>query len=455
MPGGLGVFVQGYPAVGDRVRAEVFKVKKNHVHARLLEVLEPSPHRVDPACPHFGVCGGCKWQHVDYAAQLRIKRKRVEDTLVHIGGFVAPAVADALPAPETLHYRNKMEFSFSRKRFLLERERDLGPAELDKPMDFALGFHAPRFYEKVVDIDQCFIATPDMNVALEVVKPFCRAHGCSIYSTQTHDGFLRNLAVRHAGATGELMVNLVTSDHDPALMIELRDALLAALGERLTTFVNNTTARKNTAAVGEQEYILHGPGTITETLCGRSFTISANSFFQTNTAQAARLYDLVLQQAGLERDSIVYDLYSGTGVIALLLAGSCARVLGFEVVDSAVEDARENARRNGVANCTFRRLDLKDFKKVGSELEAFGLPDVVVVDPPRAGLHPKVLQALLNLRPRRVVYVSCNPASLARDAAALCEQGPFVLGLVQPVDMFPHTNHIECVGCLEHTERVE
>jgi 23S rRNA (uracil1939-C5)-methyltransferase len=447
---GMGVFVQGPVAVGDRVAAEIFKVKKNYVSARLCEVLELSPHRVEPRCAHFGVCGGCKWQHVDYDEQVRIKRKRVGDVLTHIGGVQDPPLAPAIPAVSPYHYRNKIEFSFSGQRYLLETEDREGG--LDKPADFALGFHAPRFYEKVVDIDECHIATPEMSKVLVAVKAFCRERGLSVYSTKTHEGFLRNLVIRHAGSTGQLMVNLVTSSYEGGLMAELCDVLQGVLGDGLTTFVNNTTDRKNTVAIGDAEEVVYGPAVITERVGQYEFALSANSFFQTNSKQALRLYDVVVEQARLQPTDVVYDLYSGIGVIALYISSLCESVLGIEVVDSAVRDARANADHNQVDNCRFEKLDLKDIRKVEKDLAAYGHPDVVIVDPPRAGLHPNVVKALDELAPRRIVYVSCNPASLARDVKILLDAGTYRLETVVPIDMFPHTNHVECVARLERVQ---
>ena len=446
---GMGVFVRGPVAVGDRVRAEVFKVKKKHAQARLIEILEPSPHRVEPACAHFGACGGCKWQHVDYEEQLRLKSKLVADALAHIGGFTGVDVRPAIPAEAKYHYRNKIEFSFSRQRYLLAGEQDVAESDLEKPTTFALGFHAPRLFAKVVDVDACHIATPEMNTVLQAVKQFCIDRSLSIYCTQAHDGFLRQVIVRQAAATGQLMVNFVTSSHDADCMHHLLDVLQAALGDRLTTLVNNTTSRKNNSSLGEEEYVVYGPGVIEDHLGPFRFLISANSFFQTHTAQAERLYEQTMALVDPAEGDVLYDLYCGTGSITLYAAARCDRVLGLELAASSVADAQANAERNGVENVDFAQIDLKDIKQVLPDLEEFGAPDIVIVDPPRAGVHPKVLEVLTRLAPRRIVYVSCNPASLARDAAVLCESGGYRLREVVPIDMFPHTNHIECVARLD------
>jgi 23S rRNA (uracil1939-C5)-methyltransferase len=448
---GMSIFVQGAAAVGDVVRAEIFKIKKKYLVARFREIVKPSPHRIDPVCPYFGLCGGCKWQHMDYTEQLRLKRKQVQDALEHIGGFKEIQCEPCLPAPELFGYRNKMDFSFTDLRYLTPEEIGIESGEHEKPLDFALGFHAPGCYSKAIDIDHCDLSTEEMNIALNTVRAFCLRHKeeLPIYSTRSHTGELRNLMVRHGGQTGEFMVNLVTSTHHPDLMQTLCKELIAALGDRLTTFVNNTTSAKNTVAFGEKEFVLHGPGTITDRLGDYTYRISANSFFQTNTVQAETLYLQIMETARLQPTDIVYDLFCGTGSIALFASGHCQKVLGVEMVESSVNDARENARRHGVENCEFIRLDLKDIKEIETEMREFGHPDVVITDPPRAGMNPKAVKMLLKMAPPVIVYVSCNPASLARDGQMLCEDGTYRLVHCRPVDMFPQTNHVESVARFE------
>jgi 23S rRNA (uracil1939-C5)-methyltransferase len=448
---GMAVFVQGAAAVGDVVRAEIFKIKKSYMVARFSELVRPSVHRIDPVCPYFGLCGGCKWQHMDYAEQLRLKRKQVQDALEHIGGFSGIECGPCIPADDLFGYRNKMDFSFTDLRYLTPDEMDLEPDQHDKPVDFALGFHAPGCYSKAIDIDHCDLSTEEMNIALTTVRAFCLKHKneLPVYSTHTHTGELRNLVVRHGGHTGEFMVNLVTSTHLPELMAELNEDLKTAFGNRLTTFVNSITSAKNTVAFGEEEFILHGPGFITDRLGDYTYRISPNSFFQTNTAQAEKLYHQILECAQLQPEHIVYDLFCGTGSITLFAAAHCRKVLGMELVESSVRDARENATRHHVLNCEFIQLDLKNIGLIEDEMREFGMPDTVITDPPRAGMNPRAVKMLLKLLPATVIYVSCNPASLARDGSMLCEGGEYRLASCQPIDMFPQTNHVESVARFE------
>ena len=446
---GMVVLVRGLVTPGDRVRAAITKIKKNYLEARLVEVLASSPDRVGPVCAHYGVCGGCKWQHVRYERQLEFKRKVVADALSRLGGFDGAVVAPALAAAHPYHYRNKVDFTFSNERFLLDAEVNMPDADRIKPSDFALGFHRRGCFHKVIDIDRCHIASELSSRVLGLTKAFFLRHRRRAYSTISHDGFLRNLMIRHAGSTGELMVNLITSSFEADLMAQYRDYLLDDLGKALTTVVNSTTSRKNLVAYGEEHHVLHGPGTIREVLDGLSFAISPNSFFQTNSAQALTLYQTATRMADLGPDDVLYDLYCGTGSITLFAGRKAREAWGFELEPSAVADARENARRNGLIHCSFIATDLKQLRE--AMLQAGPRPDVVITDPPRAGMHERAVATLRELAPRRIVYVSCHPGSLARDLQALCAEGLYTLREVQPVDLFPHTFHIESVALLERT----
>ena len=440
------VFVRG-GIPGDTVTGRLIRVSKKFAEAEIAGVVVPSPLRVTPRCRFFGVCGGCTWQHLSYQGQCDFKRLQVADALERIGGFTGVPVLPTMGAEDVFFYRNKMEFSFGTRwltREEMEHARRSGKE--DNPPDrFALGLHIPQRFDRVLDIDECHLQSPASTAIVNTVRAFCRERNLSVYSTTTHTGFLRNLVIREGKQTGEVMVNLVTSEeHDPTLR-----ALCAALLQEvpaITTIVNNITIRKSQVAVGEREIVYAGSGFITERIGRRRYRISANSFFQTNTVQAERLYDTVRRMAALRPGDVVFDLYSGTGAIALHVADDAAAVVGIEAVASAVEDARKNAAENGVNNCTFVLGDLKD-RLVGETARPGDtpVPDVILVDPPRAGMHPKVVEKILEMHPRRIVYVSCNPATQARDAKLLCEGGVYGVDEAQPVDMFPHTTHVENV----------
>jgi 23S rRNA (uracil1939-C5)-methyltransferase len=446
---GIGVMVTGVLAPGDRVLATVYKVKPRYLEARAIELLAPSPDRVEPVCPVFGVCGGCKWMHVSYEAQLRFKHKKVVDSLAHLGGFENPDVLPVLAAPEPFHYRNKVEFSCSSVRYLLPSE--MGQEELSKPKHFALGFHAPGNFEKVLDLDTCYLAKPCMNRVLEVVRDFALERGLAPYAAKAHEGYLRNLMLRYSERHDQLMVNVVTSWYEKEVMLALKEQLEAALPEQQMTIINNVTTRRNTVATGEQEYVISGEGYVTERLGDLDFRISANSFFQTNTRQAETLYDQIIAVGGITQEDTVYDLYCGTGTITLYLARHCKQAIGIEVVESAVKDAEMNAELNGLSNTVFFQADLKDFHAMQEARAPYARPRIIVTDPPRAGMHPKALDTMLKLQPDRIVYVSCNPANLARDGKEIAARG-YKMTSAQPVDMFPQTNHIETVACFERVE---
>ncbi len=441
---GLVVFVhRGVP--GDEARVRLIKKKKQFLEAELVAVPKPSPLRTEPRCKHFDVCGGCAWQHVDYQAQLDFKRQHVIDALERIGGFTGIAVNPTLGSERMYFYRNKMEFSFG-EMWLPKNEHEpklYNPLSAKPLSNFALGLHPAGFYQKVLDIEECHLQSDTSNRILHVVREFCRDRQLSFYSTKTHTGYLRNLVIRQSASTNDVMVNLVTTDDKPDVLSALCSALLGRVPS-ITTIVNNITQRKNLVAVGDHEKIYYGPGFITEKLGKRTYRISANSFFQTNTKQAERLYDVAKQMARLRPTDVVFDLYSGIGTIALHIADEVQEVVGIEGVAAAVEDARKNAAANGVTNCTFVLGDLKDRLTKDTEwLQKHPKPTVVIIDPPRAGMHEKVVKEVLHLQPERIVYISCNPATQARDLKLMA--GAYRIAEVQPVDMFPHTYHIENV----------
>ena len=427
---------------GQRVKARVKRVRKRYGEARIEEVLTPSPHQVDPPCPHFGTCGGCQLQHLAYDIQVQAKTQQVQDILERIGGLKNVSVNPTIPAQTIYGYRNKMEFSFSARRWIPEGEPP------DQPRDFALGLHVPGRYDKVLDIHTCLLQSETCNGILRDVRRLARESGLKPYDEKTHTGFWRFLVLREGKNTGEIMLNLVTSGQESDRGTQAVDRIgreLLRLHPCITTLLHSTTDRKAQVAFGESERIIHGPGKIREKIGDRVFQISPNAFFQTNTHQAQCLFETLADLARFRGDETVYDLYCGTGAIGIVVAHRVGQVVGIEVIPSAIEDARLNARLNQIANMAFVTADMKNALEDADALtEKFGAPDTVILDPPRGGTHPKTVAHLLKLAAPKIVYVSCNPTVLARDLQTLCET-TYTLQAVQPVDMFPHTGHIEVV----------
>lgn len=426
---------------GDTVRAKIWKITKRYAEARAIEILISSPHRVIHKCKHFGVCGGCRWQNLSYEAQLNFKQCLVRDAFTHIGGFQSPEVQPVIGCDYPFFYRNKMEFTFSNYRWLTSEEMQ---NNLEQEPEVAVGLHIPQRFDKVLNIEECYLQSEISMAILNSVREIVKGWNLTVYSTKIHEGYLRHLVIRDGKKTGELMVNVVTTYEWQEVMQNLTKLLLKYFPE-ITTIVNNVTARKSMVAFGDSEKVYHGTGVITEKLGDFTFHISANSFFQTNTYQAEKLYNVAKQLASLKPSDVVYDLYSGTGTITIFLSDAAERVIGIEVIESAIRDAERNADANRITNCFFLQGDLKDrLTKDNSWLQEHPKPNVVVADPPRSGIHPKVIEKIINLAPEKVVYISCNPATQARDAKLLVDGG-YSLKTIQPVDMFPHTDHIESV----------
>lgn len=446
---GFVVFVAKGAVPGERVLALITRRRKGFAEARVLEVLAPSPNAAEPECAHFGVCGGCASQNYRYDQQLAQKQAQVVDLFTRMGRFENPDVRPIIGCEQTYHYRNKMEFTFSTHAWVLNAE------EIDQAPSRALGLHVPGRYDKVLDIDACSIQHPVGNEILQLVKSRTAQLGLEPYDIKTHRGFLRHLVIRVAGGASndpQVMVNLVTSQEATGRLKPLVDDLVAAFPQ-VVSVVNNINTKKAVVALGEWEVLLHGKSTITEHLRGFSFDISANSFFQTNTRQAEKLYEQIEQACALTGEEVVYDLYCGTGTIALTLAGKAKELAGFESVSSAVDDAARNAMLNEVYNVRFFSADLSSRYFTHHEkrmAQQIGPPDVIVTDPPRAGMHPKLIDEIVALSPRKVVYVSCNPATQVRDASLLREGG-YGLSYLQPVDMFPHTPHVENICVMERS----
>jgi 23S rRNA (uracil1939-C5)-methyltransferase len=440
---GFVYFVDGGVA-GDVVRVEVRKKKKTYAEARLLEILTPSPHRQSPQCRYFGTCGGCKWQHLAYSEQCAWKKRHVQDAFERLGKVPYTTLHDTLPSENQFYYRNKMEFSFGDVRWLTTEEISTN-APVNR--NFALGLHIPGRFDKVLDVEECFLQSEISSRIVNNIRTAALEGSASIFQTRTHEGFLRNVVVRTSVATGEMMIILVTSpvvaESDERVIAWFENDFVQAFPE-VTTAIHAVTSSKGTVAVGEPR-IVHGSGFITEVLLGVSYRISPFSFFQTNTRQAETLFRVALDYAGDLVDKTVWDLYCGTGSITLAAARKARFVAGLEIVESSILDARANAAMNGITNVEFTIEDMQKAvkKQILSRLPA---PDVVIVDPPRAGMHEDVVRNLLEIAPPVLVYVSCNPTTQARDCAILAEK--YSVEELQPVDMFPHTYHIESVARL-------
>ncbi len=421
---------------GEQVVARVVKKKKNWAEARLLEIKRPSPHRIEAPCPYSGFCGGCKWQFLAYPKQVEYKTRHVEEACRHIGLLENVKVLPGIASEAVFGYRNKMEFSCSDRRWLLPEQ--LGRQDMD--ISFALGLHVPGTFYKVLDIDACLLQPDQGNQILGVVREYIRSSGVPVYGLRTHAGFWRFVVLRHCLNEDGWMVNIVTAEQRRD-QVEPLARLLTEKFPNITSVVNNITASKAQVAFGEREILLCGRPYLIEGIGRYRFEISANSFFQTNTRGAARLYEVVSAYCALSGTEKVLDLYCGAGTISIFLAGRASEVVGLEMVPTAVSDAVKNCRRNGIDNCRFIAGDIRySLKQV--ELT----PDVMVIDPPRAGMHKDVVRQILAMAPPRIVYVSCNPATMARDLFMMKDD--YLPVEVQPVDMFPHTYHIESVALL-------
>ena len=435
---GFVIFVSG-GIPGDVVTCLIIKKNKAYAEAKIINLLEKSPFRIDPPCYYFGFCGGCQWLNIKYEAQLHFKKNHVKESLEHIGSLKNIRVNDTIPSPNISHYRNKMEFSFSDRRWLFPDEMNGKEA---KNNNFALGLHVPGSFANVIDIEQgCLLQHEEGNTILKLIREFTLSSGLPPYGLKSREGFWRFLVLRRSFAENNWMINIVTKNGNGAILSSLVK-LIEDSGIPVATIVNNITTSKASVAVGERETILLGNGVLIDTIGTFSFRISANSFFQTNTLGAEILYTIAERFADLSGIETVIDLYSGTGAIPLFLSKRAKEVIGVEQVESAVMDAWRNCNDNNIKNCSFLLGDvLKVLPSIAKK------PDIIIIDPPRAGMHKDVAAKVLDLKPERIVYISCNPATLGRDLAMLSER--YTVSEVQPIDMFPHTYHIETVCLLK------
>lgn len=426
---------------GDIVDVSVTRKKANYREGKPIKFHQYSEHRVDPVCEHFGVCGGCKWQNIDYKQQLFLKNKQVTDSLTRIAKVDLPEIKPILPSANIFHYRNKLEFTFSEKGWLTWEQINSGEVIENRN---ALGFHLPGSFDKIIDVNECHLQPDPSNAIRLECKRFADEHGMTFFNMRSQEGLLRQLVIRTSGI-GEIMVIVIFSEDD----VENKELLMAHLKEtfpQITSLNYIINGKKNDTYSDLDVHTYHGKDHIIEEMEGLKFKVGPKSFYQTNSEQAYELYKIARDYAQVGKDDVVYDLYTGTGTIACFVATQAKKVVGIEYIDTAIEDAKVNAVLNELDNTTFYAGDMKDVLTT-EFAETNGKPDIIITDPPRAGMHEDVVNKMIELAPKKIVYVSCNPSTQARDIELL---GPYYnVTAIQPVDMFPHTHHVENVVLLE------
>lgn len=434
------VFVP-FGAPGDIIDLKLDKKKKSYGEGHILRIVKPSDMRIEPMCEHFGICGGCKWQHLPYEQQLACKQQQVVDALTRIAKVKLPELNNILGSEKTVRYRNKLEYTFSNKMWLTFEQLESGEEFTDRN---ALGFHIPGSFDKVLDIKKCWLQDDITNQLRIFIKQYALQKGYSFYDIKNQCGLMRNIIVRTT-STGELMLIVVFGEKRDDAIEDVMSAVKAEYPQ-ITSLLYVVNLKVNDT-IGDQEIICYsGREYIEESMEDLRFRIGPKSFYQTNSEQAYRLYKVVRNFAQLAGNELVYDLYTGTGTIANFVAKSSKKVIGIEYVPEAIEDAKLNSEVNGIGNTLFYAGDMKDIL-TSDFIESHGKPDVMIVDPPRAGMHENVVKVILDAEPKVIVYVSCNPATQARDIALLDQK--YVVTAVQPVDMFPHTHHVENVVRME------
>lgn len=443
---GTVVFVE-FAVPGDIVNVKVTKKKKNYMEGFILEIVKPSEDRLQPFCEHFGICGGCRWQPLPYDMQLKAKQQQVWDQLVRIGHLEIPDISPILPSDKTKYYRNKLEFTFSNKRWIYNNE---DPDSLTDEERLGLGFHVGKFFDKVLDIKHCSLQPEPSNEIRLFIREYAVTHNLEFYNIRENTGFLRNIIVRN-NQVGDVMLTVCFAYDDQDKIVPMLDAIAAEFPQiKSLHYVIN---EKLNDSISDLDCILYkGEDAIWETMGKLKFKIGPKSFYQTNSEQAYKLYSVAKEFAALTGNEVVYDLYTGTGTIAQFISDKASKVIGIEYVKEAIEDARINAEANGITNCTFFDGDMKDIL-TADFIKEHGKPEVMIIDPPRAGMHPDVVKVIMESAPERIVYVSCNPASQARDLAMMSPM--YEITAVQPVDMFPHTMHVENVCALKLKDKKE
>ena len=427
--------------VGDVADVQIRSVRRRFMEGTIERLVKRSPMRVEPFCQHFGVCGGCKWQNLPYEQQLLMKGRQVSDQLSRIGKVDIPEIRPTIGSAKTEFYRNKLEFTFAPRRYLTYEEIASGADFAASP---ALGFHVPGMFDKVMDVCKCYLQQDPSNAIRDEIKRFCIENSYPFYDIRNHTGLMRGVVIRTA-STSEIMVIVVFALHDESRIEALMGHLEKTFPE-ITSLMYIVNTKLNDSLSDQTPVLFAGRDHIMEQMENLRFKVGPKSFYQTNSAQALELYRVARSLADIKPEDIVYDLYTGTGTIANFVAGACRKVVGIEYVPEAIEDARHNSRINGIENTVFYAGDMKKVLGDGF-VEANGRPDVVILDPPRAGVDVPVIDVILRAAPQRIVYVSCNPATQARDIALM--DALYEVKAVQPVDMFPHTHHVENVIKLE------
>ena len=431
----LVIFTQ-YAVPGDVVDLQIFKKKKNYMEGRVTKFHSYSDKRCEPVCEHYGVCGGCKWQILPYDEQIKYKQKQVVDNLTRLGKIELPEITPILGSAKTTFYRNKLEYTFSNKRWITaEQMGNTGDLNLN-----GVGFHIPGMFDKVLDVHKCWLQNDISNQLRNEIRQYAFDHNLTFFDLRNQVGFLRTLMIRTT-STGELMVVMVFFHEDEPARVALLQHLVAKFPQ-ITALLYVINEKCNDTITDQTIHCFHGADAIYEEMEGLKFKIGPKSFYQTNSEQAYELYKITRDFAELTGDELVYDLYTGTGTIANFVSKRAKQVIGIEYVPEAIEDAKVNSSLNKIDNTLFFAGDMKDIL-TNQFIEEYGRPDVIITDPPRAGMHEDVINVILNAAPKRIVYVSCNPATQARDLQLL--DAKYRVDAVQPVDMFPHTHHVENV----------
>ena len=429
---------------GQKIKAKIIKKKKNYLEAIPIEIIKESSFKQKEKCNHFYDCGGCKTQDLKYEKQINQKEKQIIEALNHLGQINISKIEPIIKSDMIYEYRNKMEFSFSNNRWLINNEKGL---KNEKPKDFALGLHPLKRFDKIVDIDNCEIQTKLANKILMLIKKESIDNNLIPYDIINHTGFMRNIIIKHPKYSNQVMINIITAYKEEKLLIPIVSKL-KKLSPNIKSIINTINDKKSDSAYGMPQSLLYGENFIIEYLNEFQFEISADSFFQTNSIQALNMYQYIRNECKLTGSEIIYDFYCGTGTISIFIAKNAKKVYGFEIVESAIKDAKKNALKNNIKNTEFYCGDLSKMLQNYSDIIKKNPCDILILDPPRAGLHPKTLKEVLTIKPQKIIYVSCNPTTQARDVREFINSN-YIMGKVQPIDMFPHTHHIECVITLD------